>query len=266
MDAPSPQPRPKPAAAFDLSGKVAIVTGGNGGIGLGIAKGLAGAGAAVVIAARNAARTGKALAEIRAAGGKAEGIATDIRKPEACRALVEETARRFGRIDILVNNSGINYRKSPQDLSLEEWHDVIDTNLTAAFVLSQAVYPHFRKAGGGKVINIGSMMSMFGGPVTIAYGPSKGGIVQMTRALTCAWAKDNIQANAILPGWIDTPLTEKSRAAFPTLEQTVSDRTPAGRWGRPEDFAGIAVFLASPASDFVNGAAIPVDGGYASRG
>ncbi|MEJ8573984.1 glucose 1-dehydrogenase [Microbaculum marinum] len=255
---------------FDLTGRVAIVTGGNGGIGLGMARGLAEAGATVVVAARNAEKNAAALEEINQTGPSSGGsgavaIATDIRKPEACKALVEETAGRFGRIDILVNNSGINYRKQPQDFTLEEWYDVIDTNLTAAFVLCQAVYPHFLKAGGGKIINVGSLMSFMGGPVAVAYGPSKGGILQLTKALTCAWAKDNIQANAVLPGWIDTPLSVKARADLPGLEESVLARTPAGRWGDPGDFAGVAVFLASPASDYVNGAGIVVDGGYSTK-
>jgi 2-dehydro-3-deoxy-D-gluconate 5-dehydrogenase len=251
---------------FDLSGKAAIVTGGNGGIGLGMARGLAQAGAKVVIAARNREKNAVALAELNGNGETAIAIETDIRQPDQCRALVEETANRLGGVDILVNNSGINYRKQPQDFTLEEWHDVIDTNLTAAFVLCQAVYPHFLKAGGGKIINVGSLMTFMGSPVAVAYGPSKGGIMQLTRALTCAWAKDNIQANAVLPGWIDTPLSVGARAEIPGLEESVLARTPASRWGDPADFAGVTVFLASSASDFVNGAGILVDGGFSSRG
>jgi len=251
---------------FDLSGRVAIVTGGNGGIGLGIARGLAGAGAAIAIVGRNAAKNEAAAAELGRIGPLVVAITADIRSPEGCRTLVEEVDRRLGGIDILVNNAGISFRKAPQDYTLEEWQAVIDTNMTAAFLLSQACYPHFKARGGGKIINIGSIVSVFGSPFAVAYGASKGGIQQMTKALCCAWAKDNIQANAILPGWIDTELSQGARREFPGLEERVLGRTPAGRWGDPADFEGIAVYLASRASDFVNGATITVDGGYSSQG
>jgi 2-dehydro-3-deoxy-D-gluconate 5-dehydrogenase len=250
---------------FDLSGKVAIVTGGNGGIGLGMARGLAEAGATVVIAARNPEKNDAAVGELNSVGSGAVAIQTDIRKPDQCKGVVEETVKRFGRVDILVNNSGINYRKQPQEFTLEDWHDVIDTNLTAAFVLCQAVYPHFLKAGGGKIINVGSIAAFMGTAVGVAYAPSKGGITQLSRSLAVAWAKDNIQANTVQPGWIDTPLSVKSRAQIPGLEDAVLARTPAGRWGDPADFAGVTVFLASPASDFVNGTEIVVDGAYSIR-
>ncbi|HJV10629.1 MAG TPA: SDR family oxidoreductase, partial [Burkholderiales bacterium] len=171
-----------------------------------------------------------------------------------------------GRLDILVNNAGMNVRKRPEEYSLEEWKLVLDTNLTSAFVASQAAYPHMKRAGGGKIVNIGSMMSIFGASFVAPYGASKGGIVQLTRALACAWARDNIQVNAVLPGWIDTALTQRARKDIPGLNDNVLRRTPAGRWGAPSDLAGIAVFLSSPASDFVTATAIPVDGGYSSQG
>ena len=250
---------------FDLTGKVAVVTGGNGGIGLGMALGLAEAGADIVIASRNPEKNAAAEAAVREKGVKAGAVSTDIRDPEACRALIETAVAAHGRVDILINNSGINYRKQPQDFTLEEFHDVMDTNLTAAFVLCQAVYPHFVKQGGGKIINIGSIASFMGSAVGVAYAPSKGGIVQLSKALAVAWAKDNIQVNAILPGWIDTPLSVSARNAIPGLEDAVIGRTPAGRWGVPEDFAGAAIFFASAASDFVNGTSLVVDGGYSSK-
>ncbi len=171
-------------------------------------------------------------------------------------------AERFGRLDILVNNAGTTVRKQPQDLTAEDWHLVMNTNLTSAFLCSQAAYPHMVKAGGGKIINIGSMMSIFGASYAAPYATSKGGIVQMTRSMAIAWAKDNIQVNAILPGWVDTDLTRKAREQVAGLNDKVMTRTPAQRWGSPDDFAGIAVFLAAQASNFVTGAAIPVDGGY----
>jgi 2-deoxy-D-gluconate 3-dehydrogenase len=247
---------------FDLTGRVAIVTGGNGGIGLGLARGLAEAGASIAVAARNAAKSAAAVEALESLGTQAAAIEVELRDEASCRAMVARAAERFGRIDILVNNAGINIRKLPQAYTAAEWREVLDTNLTGAFLCAQAAYPHLTKAGGGKIVNVGSMLSIFGGPVMAPYGASKGGLVQLTRSLASAWAKDNIQVNAILPGFINTDLTKRTRAEIPGLNERVLARTPAGRWGEPEDFAGIAVFLASSASDYVTGTAIPVDGGY----
>ena len=246
---------------FDLKGKAALVTGGNGGIGLGMAQALAAAGAKVAIAGRDATKNAAAA---KAAGGIA--IAADMLDERACRGMVSEAVDRLGRLDILVNNAGINIRKRPEEYSLDEFRRVLDSNLTSAFVASQAAYPQMQKAGGGKIVNIGSMMSIFGASFVAAYGSSKGGIVQLTRALACAWAKDNIQVNAVLPGWIDTALTQRARKEIGGLNERVVARTPAGRWGTPADMGGIAVFLCSAASDFVTGTAIPVDGGYSVQG
>jgi len=181
-------------------------------------------------------------------------------------ALVRATADRFGRLDVLVNNAGTNIRKPPQDLTLGEWRQVLDTNLTSAFLASRAAYPVMKAQGGGKIINIGSMMSIFGVPFAAAYAASKGGMVQLTKALATAWAPDHIQVNAVLPGWIDSELTQRARREVPGLHDRVLARTPADRWGVGDDLAGVAVFLASRASDFVTGTAIPVDGGYSSQG
>jgi 2-deoxy-D-gluconate 3-dehydrogenase len=254
------------AGLFDLGGKVAIVTGGNGGIGLGMARGLAEAGADIVIVGRNEAKSNAAVAELKQQGSKAISIVVDVTDKAAVAAMVELVVRELGRVDILVNNAGINIRKPPQALEIEEWDRVIGTNLTSAFLCSQAVYPAMKAAGGGKIINIGSMMSIFGASFAPAYAASKGGIVQFTRSCACAWAADNIQANAILPGWIDTDLTKRARAEIDGLHDRVLARTPAARWGASNDFAGIAVFLSSAASDFVTGTAIPVDGGYSIMG
>ncbi|MEJ0018655.1 MAG: glucose 1-dehydrogenase [Acetobacteraceae bacterium] len=247
---------------FDLTGKVALVTGGNGGIGLAMAQGMASIGAAIVIAGRNEAKAEGALASLRELGVKCSFVTGDVTKKVDCVKLVTETVAQFGRLDILVNNAGTSIRKMPEDYSEAEWHEVLDTNLTSAFLCSQAAYPAMKQAGGGKMINIASMMSLFGAPYATPYASSKGGIVQMTRCLATAWAKDNIQVNAVLPGWIDTDLTKRARQQVPGLEQRVQERTPAGRWGAPPDMSGIAAFLASTASDFVTGTAIPVDGGY----
>jgi len=251
---------------FDLGGKVAIVTGGNGGIGLGMAGGLAQAGATVAIVGRNETKSQSAVADIEARGGKSLAVVADVTDQGAIAAMVERVTRELGRIDILVNNAGINIRKPPQALELAEWEDVIQTNLTSAFLCSKAVHPAMKAAGGGKIINIGSMMSIFGASFAPAYAASKGGIVQFTRSCAVAWAADNIQANAILPGWIDTDLTRRAREQIDGLHDRVLARTPASRWGGIADFAGIAVFLSSAASDFVTGAAIPVDGGFSVMG
>jgi 2-dehydro-3-deoxy-D-gluconate 5-dehydrogenase len=251
---------------FDLNGKVAIVTGGNGGIGLGMARGLASAGASVVIAARNLEKSRAAVADLEARGWSASTIKVDVTQEAEVSALITQTLERHGRLDILVNNAGTNIRRPAHELSLTQWHTVIDTNLTSAFVCARAAYPALKRGGGGKIINIGSMMSIFGASFAPAYAASKGGIVQLTRSLASAWAADNIQANAVLPGWIDTDLTRVAREQIPGLHENVLRRTPAARWGVIDDLAGVAVFLASPASDFVSGAAIPVDGGYSIQG
>ena len=253
---------------FDLKGKAALVTGGNGGIGLGMAKGLAQAGARVAIAGRDKAKNAAAVKEL---GAGSVPLEADLKDEKACREMVAQAVRSLGRLDILVNNAGTNVRKRPEEYSLDEWKLVLDTNLTSAFVASQAAYPHLKRAAGeqgnaGKIVNIGSMMSIFGAAFVGPYGASKGGIVQLTRALACAWAKDNIQVNAVLPGWIDTALTQRARKDIPGLHENVLRRTPAGRWGEPGDLSGIAVFLCSRAADFVTGTAIPVDGGYSSQG
>ena len=247
---------------FDLTGKVAVVTGGNGGIGLGMAKGLFDAGATVVLAGRNKAK-GEAAA--KSLGARASFVVADVTKKAQCAELVAHAVAAHGRLDILVNNAGIAVRKFPQDYTEEEWHRVMDTNMTSAFLLCQAAYPELVRAGGGKIINIGSVMTIMGAPHAGPYAASKGAIVQYTKVLATAWAKDNIQANAILPGWIDTELTVGAREQVPGLNENVLARTPAGRWGVPADLAGLAVFLAAPASDFVTGAAIPCDGGFLIR-
>jgi len=250
---------------FDLKGRVALVTGGNGGIGLGMARGLAAAGAAVAVAGRNKAKSETAAAELAKLGAKTAVLEVDVADEASCRKVVADTAKALGRLDILVNNAGINIRKPAHELAYDEWKKVIDVNLTSIFVCSQAAYPLMQQAGGGKIINIGSMLSIFGAAFAPAYGASKGGCVQLTKSLASGWAKDNIQVNAILPGWIDTDLTQAARKEVSGLNSMVLMRTPARRWGAPDDLSGIAVFLASKASDFITGTAIPVDGGYSMQ-
>ena len=250
---------------FNLKGKVALVTGGNGGLGLGMALGLAEAGANIAIAARNPDKTSDAIKQIEGVGVRAISVPTDVTKENEIESMISQTLDKLGHIDILVNNSGVTMRKEPEDLSGDEWDHVLNVNLRACFLASKTVYPHMRDRGSGKIINIGSMTSIFGGGGSGApYSSSKGGIVQLSKSLAVAWAKDNIQSNAILPGWFTTELT----AAIPERQkeryQLISSRIPAGRWGEPEELAGVAVFLASPASDYVTGSVIAVDGGYSS--
>ena len=247
---------------FDLTGKVAVVTGGNGGIGLGMARGLARAGASIAVVGRDAGKSARAVSELEALGAEAVAVEADLTESAAHPRMAATVAERLGGIDILVNNAGTNIRKRPEDLDEHEWRTVLDTNLTSAFLASKACYPYMKRAGGGKILNNGSMMSIFGAPWAAPYAASKGGMVQLTRALATAWAEDGIQVNCFLPGWIDTALTRRARQEVEGLHDRVVARTPAGRWGSIEDFEGVAVFLASRASDFVTGTAIPVDGGF----
>ncbi len=195
---------------FGLKGKVAIVTGGNGGIGLGMARGLATAGADVVVAGRKAGKSKEAAAELAKLGVRTAVVEVDVADEASCKAMVAAAAKQMGRVDILVNNAGINIRKPPETYTSKEWREILSINLDGAFYCSQAVYPEMKKAGGGKIINIGSMMSIFGAPLTTAYAASKGGIVQMTRALATAWAKDNIQVE-FDPAGLDRHRTDAAR-------------------------------------------------------
>lgn len=248
---------------FDLKGKVALVTGGNGGIGEGIARGLLECGAQVVIAGRNDAKNKAAVAELSKIGSPVSAFVLDVTDDEQSRAAVQEVVRRYGKLNILVNNAGIGspgVPVTPDQMSRDTWEKVIGTNLTAVFVMSQLAYPEMKKAGGGKIINIGSMASYMGAPNWTAYGSSKGGVVQLTKNCAAAWAKDNIQVNAILPGWIDTDLTKPGQANTEFNSHVIA-RTWAKRIGTPDDFAGIGAFLSSSASDFITGTDIQVDGG-----
>lgn len=250
---------------FDLNGRVAVVTGGNGGIGLGMARGLAAAGASIAIVGRNSQKTLDAAAQIAIENEiKCVGFVADISEPEQVGGLVEAILAQFGRIDILVNNAGINIRKRPDVMTLDEWNEVIRVNLTGSFMMAKAVYPAMKQQKSGKIINIGSMTSIFGAAFAPAYAASKSGVVQLTKSLALAWAADGIQVNCILPGFIETDLTDKARVEVPEVYEKVVGRIAAGRWGLPDDLAGTAVWLASRASDYVTGVAVAVDGGYSS--
>ena len=249
---------------FDLTGKVAVVTGGNGGLGLGIAMGLAEAGAHIVIAARSVEKTAQALENIRALGVEAHGITVDVTQEPAIQRMITNTMDHMGSLDILVNNSGIAVRGLPEDLTGVQWDSVLDVNLRSAFLASREAYTQMRGAGGGKIINVGSMYSIFGSDWGAPYAASKGGLVQLTKSLAVAWAKDNIQVNAILPGWFLTDLTRGIPKADPSRYDNINRRIPTGRWGEPSELGGAAVFLSSSASDYVTGSTLAVDGGYSS--
>lgn len=247
---------------FDLTGKVAIVTGGNDGLGFAMASGLARAGAAIAVVGRNTEKN-EAAAKRIADEFKVRtcAAAADVTREADVAACVAKVAGELGAATILVNNAGINIRRPPQDMTEAEWRSVMDTNLTSAFLMSKAAYPGMKAAGGGKIVNIGSMASIYGQSFGPAYAASKGGIVQLSKSLALAWAADGIRVNAILPGWFETPLTRKACEEISGLYDRVVARTPVARWGRPEELAGTVVWLSSAASDYVTGVAVPVDGG-----
>ncbi len=249
---------------FNLEGKVAIITGGNGGIGKGIADGLASAGCDIVIAARNEDKTAKAAEDIKERFGvRVLGVNTDVSREDSIQAGMARAVSEFGKVNILVNNAGVNIRHQPEEYSVEEWDWIMNVNLRGAFLCAREVYPLMKAAGGGKIINIGSMTSLFGLAKVPVYACSKAAMVSLTASLALAWTKDNIQVNAILPGWIDTDLTKSARRDFPGLDEFVLSRTPVRRWGTPEDFVGAAIFLASDASNYITAETLRVDGGFA---
>lgn len=246
---------------FDLTGKVAIVTGGNGGLGLGIAKGLAKEGCAVALVGRNRDKIEKAVAEMAALGAKAIGVQADVSVEDDVNRMVKETVEQLGRVDILFNNAAISWGLRPEKMTIEEWDNFIAVDLTSCFLCSKACYPEMVKAGGGKIVNIGSAITKKGMGKLVHYAAAKGGMDHMTQSLAMAWGKDNIQVNAVLPGLVDTEMMpcEGPEKAGPV--NYIVKKTPVGRYGVPEDFEGISVLLASEASSFITGSIIVVDGG-----
>ena len=249
---------------FDLSGRVALITGGNGGIGRGIALGLAGAGAAVAIFGRNETKNAGVLEELQAAGVPSMAWAVDVTDRNSLEPAFRKVEDQLGPVDVLVNNAGIvNLSGGVLEEDPSDWDRVIETQLNAVFLLSKLAARSMKKSGGGKIINLASMYSYFGSGLVPSYAAAKGAIVQLTKSMAIELAPHNIQVNAIAPGWVQTEMTAAVQDS-PMSDEIVM-RTPAGRWGRPEEMAGTAVFLASPAADFVTGVTIPVDGGYAVR-
>jgi len=249
---------------FDLTGRAAIVTGGNGGIGRAIALGLAGAGATVAIFGRNETKNSAVLAELEAMGVSAMALQVDVTDRAGLAPAFAEAEQRLGPVGILVNNAGVaNLSGGILEEDPADWDRVIETQLNAVFLLSKLAARSMKESGGGKIINIASMYSFFGSGLVPSYSAAKGAVVQLTKSMAIELAPHNIQVNAIAPGWVETDMTAAVQES-PMGDEIVM-RTPAGRWGRPEEMAGTAIFLASQASDFVTGVTIPVDGGYAIR-
>ncbi len=250
---------------FRLDSKVAVVTGGSRGIGLAIADGLARAGAHVVLVARGEDQLADAVNSIVTAGGSAESIVLDVLDIAAGQQMIADVIARRGRLDILVNNAGMNIRTPSTDVPPEDFDRILAVNLRAPFFLCQAAGRHMVSVQRGKIINIASLSSFIGLRKIVSYASSKGALVQMTRTLSAEWARDNVQVNAIAPGFIRTDLNRKLWDDEAVLSWVIGN-TPAGRLGTPEDLVGAALFLASPASDFVTGHVLAVDGGFLSGG
>ncbi|MCX6365580.1 MAG: glucose 1-dehydrogenase [Armatimonadetes bacterium] len=250
---------------FGLEGKVALVTGASGGIGSAIAKAYAEAGATVVL---NGTRREKleALAEEIGLPEKTVIMPADLSTPEACKGLIAQIESELGRLDILVNNAGINRRKPFEDFTEEDYRTILSVNLDGVFFLSQAVHPLMKKNGGGKIIQIGSMTSYVGIGNVGVYGMTKSAIGQLAKTLAVEWAKDNIQVNCLCPGFIVTPLTEAGMFSDEKKVKWILGRVPAHRPGTPEDLLGVALLLASPASSYLTGQLIAIDGGFLAGG
>lgn len=246
---------------FDLKGKRALVTGGTQGIGAAIVKALGTAGASVIINARDEQKLKTSLESLAASDIDAQGSLFNINETQGVKAAIEHIEGDIGPIDILVNNAGIIRRAPAEELAEQDWNEVIQTNLSGPFIMSKYVGRNMIKRRQGKIINICSLMSELGRDTVLAYAAAKGGLRMLTRNLATEWASYNIQVNGIGPGYIATPINESYRKPGNPLNDYIVSRTPAGRWGTPEDLMGTAIFLASAASDFVNGQIIYVDGG-----
>jgi 2-deoxy-D-gluconate 3-dehydrogenase len=254
----------KSPALFDLTGRVAVVTGGNGGIGRGIALGLAEAGAAVAVLGRNEEKNQRVLSELKAIGVPSIAARVDVTDRAGLEPALNRVESELGDIGILVNNAGnVSLSGGVLQEKPEDWDNVIETQLNAVFLLSKLAARSMLSRKSGKIINIGSMYSFFGSGLVPSYSAAKGAIIQLTKSLAIELAPHNIQVNAIAPGWIETDMTAAVRSM--PMNDEILARTPAGRWGQSEELAGTAVYLASRASDFVTGTTIRVDGGYAIR-
>jgi NAD(P)-dependent dehydrogenase (short-subunit alcohol dehydrogenase family) len=246
---------------FDLSGRVAIVTGASKGLGKSMALALAGAGADVALLGRDIEDLKAVKEKIEGLGRRAEYFGADVLNLSTIDPAIKKALDAFGQIDILVNNAGVNVRKPVLEISPDEWDLVINTNLKGYLLMAQAVVPHMLSRGKGKVINMASILGSVALPSQVAYASSKGGVIQMTKVMALEWATQGIQVNAIGPTYFETPLVAQLRND-PERYNFIVERTPMGRWGQPDELAGVVVFLASKASDFVTGQTIFVDGGW----
>jgi len=246
---------------FDLTGKVALVTGSTRGLGETAAKALAKAGADVAVCGRNPADLKRVPAEIQAMGRKSAGFELDVLSMEKVKKGIGEVLSHFGRIDILVNNAGTNYRVPVLEYPEEKWDLIINTNLKGYFLVAQAVVPQMIERGYGKVINMSSIFGKVGLATQLAYASSKGGVIQMTKVMALEWAKQGVRVNAIGPTYFETDMVKQIRND-PARFNFINERTPMGRWGYLPELAGTVIFLAAPASDFVTGQTIYVDGGW----
>lgn len=246
---------------FDLSGRVALVTGASRGLGKAMAIALAQAGANLALCGRDVAELEAVRKTIGGLGRQAEYFVVDLLKKDDIDTVVERIVSTFSRVDVLVNNAGVNVRKPVLEISPEEWDLVIDTNLKGSLLVTQAVVPHMLSQGAGKIINMASILGAVALPSQVAYASSKGGIIQMTKVMALEWAQHNIQVNAIGPTYFETPLVAPLRND-PQRYNFIIERTPMRRWGQPEELSGIVIFLASKASNFVTGQTIFVDGGW----
>lgn len=251
----------KPFPLFSLEGRRALITGSAQGLGYRIARGLAEHGASIVLNDVNPERLDRAVAELKTAGVNAAGVLFDVSKPDQVRPAIEALERDVGPVDILVNNAGIHRYGLLAELDFARWQEVLDVNLTGAFVVSQAVVKGMIHRGYGKVINICSLMSEATRPTTGNYTAAKGGLKLLTKSMAVEWGRHGVRANGLGPGYILSDLT-RHLAEKPEFDAWVKGRTPLGRWGSPDDLVGAAVFLAAPASDFVNGHVLYVDGGW----
>lgn len=246
---------------FDLTGKRALITGATHGLGMAMAKGLASAGAELVITGTNPARLEEALADYKESGFKASGFIFDVTDEPKASATIDEIEKNMGPVDILVNNAGIIKRIPLVDMSVEDFRRVVDVDLTGAFIMSKHVARHMIPRKKGKIINICSMMTELGRDTVGAYASAKGGLKMLTRTMATEWGRFNIQTNGIGPGYFATEQTAPIRHDGHPFNDFIISRTPAGRWGNPDDLAGAAIFLSAQASDFVNGQIVYVDGG-----
>jgi len=246
---------------FDLTGKVAIITGGNGGLGLGIARGLAEAGAKVAVVGRNQDKINNAVKVLEGDGATAFGVQCDVSKEDDVNAMVAAVAEHYGRIDILFNNAAISWGIPAETMTLDEWNNFIAINLTSCFLTCRAVFPHMVEAGGGKIINVGSIITKLGFGKLVHYAAAKGGMDHMTQSLAQGWGRHGITVNALLPGLVNTEMMPCEGENKVGLVDFAVSKTATGTYGQPEDFQGMSVMLSSAASDFITGSIIVMDGG-----